>query len=111
LAPLPLLATALVTGATPCGLVVGGCPLRAGYWHLLLTDALQSVALEGAALQVVVPASGCCPYGRSPLYRWAWPLPTAPARGLAVASHPYKWPSHGRLPPVLATGRDENRKR
>ncbi|RWW03048.1 hypothetical protein GW17_00033820 [Ensete ventricosum] len=50
---------------------------------------------------------------RSPLCRGPWPQSAAPLQvarpwpvaltgGLAVASHHYRWPSHGRLPPVLA---------
>ncbi|RWW69758.1 hypothetical protein BHE74_00022610, partial [Ensete ventricosum] len=94
----------------------GGSP---SHWRSLLAGAIQPTALAGTALQVVVPAGDHCPiagglrHSRLPLCRGPWPQsaaplqvgrlwPTAPAGGLAMASHPCRWPSHGLLPLVLA---------
>ncbi|RWW01343.1 hypothetical protein BHE74_00052725 [Ensete ventricosum] len=67
--PLPTATTpttniAAPTGSTHCELTTSGCPLRAGRWRSLVVGALQSAAVAGVALQVVVPASDYCPYER-----------------------------------------------
>ncbi|RWW22546.1 hypothetical protein GW17_00013239 [Ensete ventricosum] len=99
------------------------CPYRRQPWPWAV--APYGLAI-GAAPCRRRAASGCHPYRLAaaghPLYRGPWsqpvsfagpwpqsaaPLhvarswPTTPVGGLAVASHPYKWPSHGRLLPFL----------
>ncbi|RZR96918.1 hypothetical protein BHM03_00026023 [Ensete ventricosum] len=109
------------------------CPCWRQPWPLglPLAGALQPAALAGVALQVIVPMGGCCPCvlalaassrplaqglscNRTPLCKGPWPQSAdplqvarswlaAPVGGLAVASHPCKWLSHGRLPLVRIT--------
>ncbi|RZS29051.1 hypothetical protein BHM03_00062721, partial [Ensete ventricosum] len=107
-------------------LLVGrwGRPLRAGRWRLPLVGWLlasapyrrnatsnrargwlsplragrsRSPPMQGALAAADHPFVWGLGRSRSPPCRW----PTTLAGGLAMASHPYRWPSHGRLPPFL----------
>ncbi|RWV88024.1 hypothetical protein GW17_00049926, partial [Ensete ventricosum] len=60
----------------------GDSPLRVGRWRLPLVRPW---------LQPVAPLQGTLATAGRPL-----------AGGQAVADHPYRWPSHGQLPPFLA---------
>ncbi|RWW18867.1 hypothetical protein GW17_00017120 [Ensete ventricosum] len=86
----------------PLGLPLAGWPLAVAPYELAVGDrSLRRTAVDrpcgrhaasGYARGRLLPLQGALAAVGHPF-----------AGGLAVASHPCRWPSHGRLPPVIAT--------
>ncbi|RZS15183.1 hypothetical protein BHM03_00046980 [Ensete ventricosum] len=92
--PLPLLTV------TPCGLAASDRPLRAAATPT--GGRLWVVVSMGDHLRVSNrPLAGSLGRSQLPLQP-AWPWVAAPARGLAMVSHPYKGSSYG-WPPLHAS--------